>query len=116
MIQLHRLSSPNPIVAGPTSWLKPINFPPSTVSRQDALHGVMLFNPCQSHIEPLEFHAQPSVVDAEAMEDGSVQVMDVYWVGNDVIAEVVGLAMDDARLNARARHPNGKALGWWSRP
>ena len=56
------------------------------------------------------------MVDAQAVQDRGVQVVDVDRVLDDVVAEVVGLAVDDARLDAAAGEPDGEARGWWSRP
>ena len=38
-------------------------------------------------------------------------VVDVHRVGDDVVAELVGLAVHDAGLDAGACHPDGKTLG-----
>ena len=71
---------------------------------------MMLLDARQPHVQPLEFEAQPAVVDAQAMEDGGVQVVDVHGIGDDVVAEVVGLAVNHPRLDACAGHPEGEAL------
>ena len=41
----------------------------------------------------LEFEGQPLVVDAQAVQNGGLQIVDVDRVGDDVVAEVVGLAV-----------------------
>ena len=68
------------------------------------------------------------MVNAQEVEDGGVEVVDVhgsrrpvffvglgaYWSAvfvGDVVAVVVGSAVGDAGLNAAAGHPNGKASG-----
>ena len=56
--------------------------------------------------QALELERQPLVVDAQAVQDRGVQVVDVDRVLDDVVAEVVGLAVDDARLDAAAGHPH----------
>ncbi len=48
------------------------------------------------------------VVDAEAMEDGCIQVVYVNRVLQDVVGEVVGLAIFEALLDASASHPHGE--------
>ena len=73
--------------------------------------GCVLLDAGQAHVEALELVGQAAVVDAEAVEDGGVQVVDVDRVANDVVAEVVGLAVGPARLDAAAGHPDGEALG-----
>ena len=45
----------------------------------------------------LEEERQPRVVDAQAVEDRGVQVVDVDRRRDDVVAEVVGFAVGDAR-------------------
>ena len=48
---------------------------------------------------------QAFVIDAEAIQDRCVQVVDVNRIFDDVVAEVVGLAVNDSGPNAAARHP-----------
>jgi len=62
-------------------------------------------------IEALESERELLVVDAEAVEHRGVQVADVDGVYGDVVAEIVGLAVADARLDAAAGEPGGEALG-----
>ena len=50
------------------------------------------------------------MVDAELVEDRRVEVVDVDDVLDRVVAEVVGLAVADAALDAAARHPDREAL------
>ena len=57
----------------------------------------------------LELEGQAFVVDAQAVEDRGVEVVDVDGVLDDVVAEVVGLAVDDAGLDAAAGQPDGEA-------
>ena len=57
----------------------------------------------QAVVAALELEGQPGVVDAQAVEDRGVQVVDVDRVLDDVVAEVVGLAVGDARLGSRRR-------------
>ena len=78
-------------------------------SHQDCLHWTMLFNARQAHVETLDFVSKPSMIDAEAVEDGCVQVVNVDGVFDDVVAEFVGFAVDDAGLDAAASHPDREA-------
>jgi hypothetical protein len=64
---------------------------------------------CQTEVAALKFVGQLGVIDAQAMEDRGVKVVDVDGVFHYVIAEVVGLAMGKAALDAATGHPNGKA-------
>ena len=49
------------------------------------------------------------MVDPQAVQDRGVQVVDMHRVLDDVVAEIVGLAVDDARLDAAAGHPDREA-------
>src|SRR5688500_12501801 len=49
------------------------------------------------------------MVDAEAVQDRGLQIVNVDWVLRDVIREVVGLADDNAGFNPTSREPDGKA-------
>ena len=64
----------------------------------------------ESHVETLEFIAQATVVDAQTVQDGGIQVVDVNGVFDDVVTKVVGLAIDHAGLDSAAGHPDGKTL------
>ena len=79
-------------------------------SRQQAFHHVPV-HVGQAEVAALELVGQPRVVDAQAVQDRGVQVVDVDGVVHDVVAEVVGLAERDAGLDAAAGHPDGEAAG-----
>ena len=49
------------------------------------------------------------VIDAQAMENGGVHIVYVHRIADDVVAKIVGLAVNDARLDSTAGHPNRKA-------
>jgi len=49
------------------------------------------------------------VVDAEQMQEGGVQVMNVHRFSVTIVAVVIGRAVDDAALHAAAAHPDGEA-------
>src|SRR5437867_5285859 len=49
------------------------------------------------------------MVDAEAVENGRVEIVDVDRVFGDVVAVIVGFTEADARLDSPAGHPNGVA-------
>ena len=54
---------------------------------------------------------QLRVVDAEAVEDRRLQVVDVDGVFGDVVAEFVGFADDGSRFGAAAGQPHGEREG-----
>src|SRR4051794_29094681 len=65
---------------------------------QDALYdGSMHIG--QSEVSALKSIGQPLVIDAEAAEHRSVEVVDVDRVADDVVAVVVGFAVGQARLD-----------------
>lgn len=56
-------------------------------------------------VEALEFGGEAGVVDAEAIEEGGVEVADVDGVLDGAVAEFVGDAVDVATLDAGTGHP-----------
>ena len=75
---------------------------------EDSVHGIYLFNTCQPLIEPLEFLRKPAVVDPHALEDGGIDGVQVDWVFDDIVGEVVGGAVDDTSFDAAAGHPHAE--------
>src|SRR5215831_15315143 len=69
----------------------------------------MLLDARKAHIQPLNAIRQASMINAQAVEDGRLQVVDVDRIARDVVGEVVGFAMDDAGADAAARQPHGEA-------
>src|SRR5437899_7908 len=59
-------------------------------------------------VAALELERQPRVVDAQAMQHRCVQVMNMHRVANNVVAEIVRLAVSQSGLNAGARQPDGE--------
>ena len=54
---------------------------------------------------------EPFVVEAEQVEDGRVEVVDVDHVFDGLVAELVGGTEAEPMLDARAGEPGGEALG-----
>jgi hypothetical protein len=69
----------------------------------------MFFNARESHIEPLEFVGQTSVVDSETVQKGRLQVMNVDGGFRDVVAEVIGLPVAETGLHAATGHEKREA-------
>ena len=63
----------------------------------------------QAEVAALELVRQLLVVDAHEVQHGGVEVVDVDGVLHDVVAVVVGLAVDESRLDAAARRPQREA-------
>ena len=51
----------------------------------------------QAEASALELVRQPRVIDAEAVQDRRVQIVDVDRILDDVVAVIVGLAVSQAR-------------------
>ena len=49
-------------------------------------------------IEPLIAVGEPLVVEAQLVEHGGVEIADMDWVFDDVVREIVGFAVNRARL------------------
>ncbi len=71
----------------------------------------------QAEMAALVFEGQPRVVDPQAMKHRGVQVVHVDGIVDDVVAIVVGLAVDvmPGLMPPPASHMV-KQRGWWSRP
>ena len=78
------------------------------LSGQQGLDHVPM-NIGQPEIAALVVIRQAFMVDAEAAEDGGVEIVNVDSVLNDVVSVVVGLPMDDSRSHAAASHPHREA-------
>ena len=65
----------------------------------------------QAVMPALVRESQPGVVDAQAMQQGGVQVVDVDRIPDDVVPEVVGGAVGDPGPDAPAGQPDGEAAG-----
>ena len=78
-------------------------------SAHHLLDDARLLDAGQPLIEPLVAVGEALVVDAEQVQHRGVEVADVDRVLDDVVAEVVGLAVDRAALRAAAGHPHREA-------
>lgn len=65
---------------------------------------------CEAEIASGEAVCEPGVVEAEELEDGGMEVMDVNGFVDGGEAEVIGCAVDITALHAAARHPHGEAI------
>ena len=70
-----------------------------------------LFDPGKALVEALELEGKPSMVDAEAVEDGGVEIVDMDRILGDVVAEVVGFAVGDSALDTATGHPHAEVSG-----
>lgn len=65
-------------------------------------------NICQTMMPPLVLERQAAVVDAQAIQQCRIQIVDVNPVLGDVVAEVVGGSVSGPRANTAAGHPDRK--------
>src|SRR5262249_55005141 len=77
-------------------------------SSENSLHD-MTMHIGQAIVPALVLEGQSSVIDAQEMQDGGLEVMDVNRVLGDVVTEVIGSAVSDAGLDATAGHPDREA-------
>ena len=63
----------------------------------------------QAKVAALKAIGQAGVFEAQLVQDGCIEVVYVDWITDHVVAEVVGLTVDDAWFNAAARHPHCEA-------
>ena len=64
----------------------------------------------QAKVAALVPVGKPFVFHAEAVQDGGVQIVDVYLVPLCKITKVIGRTVDDARPDAAAGHPDAEAV------
>ena len=57
-------------------------------------------------VEALKFESETLVVDPHTVQDGGVHVVDMHRVFDDVVAVLIGCAVDAAAFDAAASHPD----------
>ena len=65
----------------------------------------------QSEIASSVAERELFVIEAEEMEDGCVQIVDVNFVGDGLETKFVGRTMNHAAFDPAASEPHGKAIG-----
>ena len=80
------------------------------VSRQHGFHDVAV-DVGEAEVAALVTVGEAFVVEAKAVQDGGVQVVNGHGVADDVVGEVVGLAEDEAGFDAAAGQPDRVATG-----
>src|SRR2546421_12894615 len=60
----------------------------------------------ETEVATLEPVGQLFMIDAEAMEDRGVKVMNVHGIHRHVVAKLVGFAVTEAGLHAASGHPD----------
>lgn len=92
--------------SGHTSWLPTVEARGSSKDRRDDLRRL---HAGEFLVEAAVGVDEAVVVDAHLLEDGGVEVAEVGGVLGDVPAEVIGLAVDVAGLDAGAGQPDREA-------
>src|SRR5690348_11501143 len=65
----------------------------------------------QALIEALVGVAVLEGIESHALEDRGLEIVDVHLVLDDVVAQVVGCSVGDARLDSPAGHPDAEGMG-----
>src|SRR5207248_7083029 len=78
-------------------------------SSQYVFYHRRLLHAGELYIEPLKFIGEPVVIDAELVEDGRLEVANVDAVRDNVVGEIISLAVHDPRFDARSGHSDGVA-------
>ena len=71
----------------------------------------MLFDAGKAVVEPLEAIREPRVIEAQAVQDRGVEVVDRDRIARDVVAEVVCFADRETASDAPASQPDSEAAG-----
>ena len=64
----------------------------------------------EAEVASLETVGELGVFEAEEMQDRRVQIVNMHLVLDGMEAELIGLAVNHARLDAAAGHPDGVAV------
>ena len=78
-------------------------------SGQDLVDDSGALNTGQALVQALVAIGKPFVVDAQALQHRSVEVVDVHRIADAVIAEIIGLAVNVTLPNSATGHPHGEA-------
>jgi hypothetical protein len=81
----------------------------SSASGEQLLDHLRLLDAGQLAVEALEAVGEALVVEAEQVQHRGVEVADVHGILDDVVGEVVGLAVDRPAFHAAAGHPHREA-------
>ena len=71
---------------------------------------MVLFDASQPKVQAAELERQSAVVDAQAVENRCLHIVNVYWRVDDVKAEFVRLADRDTWSRAASGEPHGERL------
>jgi len=86
-----------------------VSISPKNVSDQDIFYNVCFFDSGESSVEASELYRESAVIDPQAVQNGCVEVSQVHWLFDDVVAKVIGEAIFHAALYSTTGQPNAKA-------
>ena len=69
----------------------------------------MAMDICQAESSPLVFVGQSFMIDSHQMHQRSLKIMDVNWIGGDVVAKVISRAVAVPSFYPSTSHVERKA-------
>src|SRR5262245_33205431 len=72
------------------------------------VHDARRLYPGQPLFKSLKLVGKSFVIDAQTVQDRRIEGVDVNWLVDDVVAEVVGLAVGNSTLDAAASQPHAE--------
>ena len=81
------------------------------ISGNDSFDHLSFLDARQTLVQALEREGQPFIVDTQLVQHGCMQVTDGHRILQNVVAEVVRLAVRYSPLDATAGQPDRKAAG-----
>ena len=79
------------------------------VSAEHFFDEMGFFDACETDVEALVFYTEALVVDPKQVENGGIQVANVNGILDDVVAEIIGGAVDDSTFDSGSCHPDAEA-------
>ena len=69
------------------------------------------FDPGKLLIQALELVGELFVINAHAMKNGCVKVVDINGIFGDVVTKIIGFTIRDTGLGTATRHPHAEVFG-----
>ena len=69
------------------------------------------FDTCKLLIQALELVGELFVINAHAMKNRCVKVVDMNGIFGDVVTEIIGFTIRDTRLGTATCHPHAEVFG-----
>ena len=78
-------------------------------SGQKIVENVRFLHACEPDVESLVFYREALVVDAEQVQQRCIEVANVNRLVDNIVAEVVGFAVNGSALHSGSGHPDTEA-------